>query len=144
MNSHALSSAGTVKSIAQAQWKPVFIPSFRAFAPPDPSAGRRTLSPGWTESPPHLPDKGNCQLFMSVGPAPALPGKLYFNIYQGQNDWAKPQSRGSISALNTHCTSAWLKLPKSISEHKRKRNHFPGRHKIKAIRPCSYQTVTQL
>lgn len=43
---------------------------------------------------------------MFVGPSPWLPGKLSFNIYQGQNDLAKPQS--SVSALSKYCTSALL------------------------------------
>lgn len=29
-----------------------------------------------------------------MAPAPGLPGKLYFNIYQNQNDYAKPPSMG--------------------------------------------------
>jgi len=52
------------------------------------------------------PDKGNFQLLMFVGPVSGIPGKLYF--YQGQNDFTKFQSMGSISAPNTHCTSASL------------------------------------
>lgn len=51
-------------------------------------------------------DKGKFQLLMLVGPGP--PGKLYFNFYQGQNDFTKPQSTCSISARSTHCTSASL------------------------------------
>ena len=66
-------------------------------------------------------DKGNFQLFVCVGPAPELPGKLYLNIYQGQNDLAKPQSMGSISAPSTHYMSALLKkiTKKEHSGHKR-------------------------
>lgn len=53
-------------------------------------------------------DKGNLQPLKSVGPAPGLPGKLYFNASQGQNDFTKLQSLGSVSALSTHRISALL------------------------------------
>lgn len=46
---------------------------------------------------------------MFVGPAPGLPGKLYLNTYQGQNDFAKPQSMGFNSAMSIHCTSDLFK-----------------------------------
>ena len=46
---------------------------------------------------------------MFMSPGSGLPEKLYFHIYQGQNDWAKPQRMGSISGPRTHCTSAELK-----------------------------------
>lgn len=61
------------------------------------------------EGPSEWHSQGNVQLLMSVGTAPGLPGKLYLNIYQGQNNLAKPQCMGSISALSTHCTSASFK-----------------------------------
>ena len=61
---------------------------------------------------------------MFVGPVPGLPGKLCFNIYQGQNDFAKPQSMGFISAMSLHCTSD---LFKKIT----KKEHFKHKDKNK-------------
>ena len=42
-----------------------------------------------------------------MGPAPGLPGTLYLNFYQGQNDFTKPEHELSFCP-STHCTSASL------------------------------------
>ena len=68
---------------------------------PDPclSCTASESSPCWSakwepQSPPQVftgveGDKGNFQLLTYLGPAFRLPGRLYFNIYQGQNDSTK-------------------------------------------------------
>lgn len=83
-------------------------------------------------------DNENHQPSLFVGPVPGLPGTLYFNIYKGQNDSTRPQSRGSISSLNTNCTSAFLKQNRTEwcipnIKKKQKQNTLPGSHKVKVI-----------
>ena len=65
-------------------------------------------------------DKGNFQLLMFVGPVSGLPGELYFNIHHSQNDLAKPQSMASVSALSTHCMSAFETKENKIKQNKQK------------------------
>lgn len=57
------------------------------------------------------------------GPAPRLPGRLSSNIYPGQNDSAKLQSMGSISAPALCTTISLQKITKNeLSKHKDKKN----------------------
>lgn len=72
-------------------------------------------------------DKGNCPPLMFVGPAPGLPRKRCFHIYQGQNESTKPQCMGSISpqAHIGHLLYERKEPKRSILEKIRKRKTLP-------------------